>query len=141
MSKIFIFSKGFIMKVKCIFLFLPIYGMFSGCSDRNDISSDLEKKERLIIEHCNGTMECACDSIPGIDSYEYKGEKYFCNRRDVLKTAIPPSSNERGVKKIIPILEESHNLCKGDAQYNECFCKKSNFLGTVTIGNTKYLCR
>ena len=133
------------MNLKHILLVPFVFGLFSGCSDKDGSSSEQNKLPTSnipeIIKHCNGEMQCVCDSIHDIDSYDYKGEKYFCNRKNVLKTAIPPSSNERGVKKIIPILEESHNHCKGEAQYNECFCKKSNFSGSVTIGNTKYHCR
>ena len=98
------------MILKYLSLVFFVFGLFSGCSDKDSSSSEQNK--------------LPTSNVP-----------------KVLKTAIPPSSNERGVKKIIPILEESHNHCKGEAQYNECFCKKSNFSGTVTIGNTKYHCR
>ena len=151
------------MRIKFFLLVLLIVEIFSGCTEKNDISNDFEKeklnlqnisslsktdpnsdkkkKEREIIERCNGTKQCVCNSLQDIVSYSYKGEDFFCNRKKILKTAVPSLSSERGVKKLLPILEESHNYCKGEAQYNECFCKKSNFSGSVTIGNIKYLCR
>ena len=79
-----------------------------GCSDKKDVLNELNEKS--------------------------EGK----NIKEVLKTAVPSSSSDRGVKKIIPVLEESHDHCKGD---NECFCQKSNFSGSVTIVNTKYHCR
>jgi len=67
------------MVLKHVLLFSVALGVFSGCSDRIDASSDLKKKERKIIEYCNGEMRCVCDSIPDIRSYRYKGEVISCN--------------------------------------------------------------
>lgn len=100
------------MRFLMAFLFSLVLGLFSGCSDRDNHTL---KKESEIIEPSNG--------------------------KNTLQTAVPPLPNEGGVNKILSILEEIHNHCKGKAQYNECFCERSNFSGTVIIDGTKYNCR
>lgn len=67
------------MNLKNGLLISIAFGVLSGCSDRTDASGDLKKKEREIIEYCNGEMRCVCDSIPDIQSYHYKGNVIPCN--------------------------------------------------------------
>ena len=109
------------------------------CEDgEHEVFKD-EEKVLTVKPHKKILCQKGCDDVPK-NSVEYEN----CVKRNcpdvkfMLKTADPSSSSDKGVKKIIPILEESHDHCKGD---NECFCKKSNFSGSVTIGNTKYHCR
>lgn len=66
------------MNLKHVLLVSIAFGVFLGCSDRSGASSDLKKKEREIIEYCNGKMRCVCDSIPDIGSYHYKGNVIPC---------------------------------------------------------------
>ncbi len=98
-----------------------------------------EEKVLTVKPHKKILCQKGCDDVPE-NSAEYKDcvLRNCPDAKFVLKMAVPSSSSDRGVKKIIPVLEKSHDHCKGD---NECFCKKSNFSGSVTIGNTKYHCR
>ena len=109
------------------------------CEDgEHEVFKD-EEKVLTVKPHKKILCQKGCDDVPK-NSVEY--EKCVLRNcpdaKFVLKTAAPSSSSDLGVKKIIPVLEESHDLCKGD---NECFCQKSNFSGSVIIGNTKYHCR
>ena len=99
-SFFFIFFMGrFIMKIRYILLISLIINLFSGCTEKNDIANDLEKKRlnqqntnslsethpnadrqkknRIVVEHCNGIANCVCDSLRDIASYDYKGKQIF----------------------------------------------------------------
>ena len=124
-------------KVRCVKRNCPSVNVT--CEDgEHEVFKD-EEKVLTVKPHKKILCQKGCDDVPE-NSAEYKDcvLRNCPDAKFVLKMAVPSSSSDRGVKKIIPVLEKSHDHCKGD---NECFCKKSNFSGSVTIGNTKYHCR
>lgn len=96
-------------------IFVTVFALLSvGCSDEKEAPKDLNKQREVrgaILE------------------------------QNVEKKGIPPLPTERGVIKTWPILEKSHNVCKDKGNYNDCFCKKSAFSGSVIIDGVRYTCR
>ena len=102
------------MKVKYLIFAIAFALLNVGCSEKKETPSDLNKRS----EETETVLE----------------QKF-------TKKGVPPLTSEKGVMKTWPVLEKSHKLCKDEEDYNDCFCKKSAFSGSVVIDGVRYTCR
>lgn len=102
------------MKMKYLVFAIAFALLNVGCSEKNETPSDLNKQSE---------------------------EKEDVLKQNFTKKGVPPLTTERGVMKIWPVLEKNHKLCKGEENYNDCFCKKNAFSGSVVIDGVRYTCR